>query len=456
MLEKNDVLSYNKITMDQEFPDAKQTEQALQDSLQKLKLSYQQAIVYARELTAEIVERKQAEEQLRRYAERLRNLREIDRDILEALSPAVIAQTALKQVRQLIPCQRANITLFDFEAQEAVVFAADVEHGATVQPGIRQSLDPALVTHLEQGKLLVVEDTLALVQPSLGVKTLLAKGIRSYIDTPLVAGGTLIGILSLAATSPDAFSAEHVEVASELASHLAIAIQQARLHEEVRLGRERLEALSHRLVEAQEAERRHIARELHDEIGQTLTAVKISLQAIERQVEAVALASHVAESIHIVEQAIQQVRNLSLDLRPSLLDDLGLVATLRWYLARQAEWTGFAVQFSVNPPELRLSPELETVCFRIVQEALTNIARHAGAQQVWVELQQRETELHLSIRDNGTGFDVEEALDRAIHGASLGLLSMQERASLLGGQLEIDSVPGHGVEIRARFPLRQA
>ncbi len=453
MFEKNDVLSYNKITMDQDIPDSKQTEKALQDSLQELKLSYQQAIVYARELKAEIIERKQAEEQLRRYAERLRNLREIDRDVLEALSPAVIAETALKRVRPLIPCQRANITLFDFEAQEAVVFAADIEHGSTVRPGVRQPLDPALVAHLEQGKLLVVEDTLALVQPSPGVKTILAEGIRSYIDTPLVAGGKLIGVLSVAATGPHAFSAEHVEVTSELASHLAIAIQQARLHEEVRLGRERLEALSHRLVETQEAERRHIARELHDEIGQTLTAVKISLQAIERQAEAAVLAPHVAESIHIVEQAIQQVRNLSLDLRPSLLDDLGLVVTLRWYLARQSQWAGFTVQFSADPPELQLSPELETVCFRIVQEALTNIARHAGAQQVWVELQQRETELYLSIRDDGTGFDVEEALARAIHGASLGLLSMQERASLLGGQLKINSVPGHGVEIRARFPL---
>jgi signal transduction histidine kinase len=207
------------------------------------------------------------------------------------------------------------------------------------------------------------------------------------------------------------------------------------------------------LVDAQEAERRHIARELHDEIGQTLTAVKINLQAMQRSADASTLASRLEESMGIIEQAIQQVRTLSLDLRPSLLDDLGLVATLRWYLDRQAKWAGFTTQFIAVPPQMRLPSNLETVCFRLVQEALTNVMRHAQAQLIRVELQQHETELQLLIHDDGVGFEVETTLERVAQGTGLGLLGMQERVLLLGGRIEIDSAPSYGTQIRVYLPL---
>jgi signal transduction histidine kinase len=155
----------------------------------------------------------------------------------------------------------------------------------------------------------------------------------------------------------------------------------------------------------------------------------------------------------IVEQAIQQVRNLSLDLRPSMLDDLGLVATLRWYLDRQAKWAGFTAQFTADPPDLQLLSNLETVCFRLVQEALTNIMRHAQARRVRVDLRQLETELELLIQDDGLGFEVELTLARAVQGAGLGLLGMQERVALLGGRLDIHSALGRGTEIRVYLPL---
>ena len=147
------------------------------------------------------------------------------------------------------------------------------------------------------------------------------------------------------------------------------------------------------------------------------------------------------------------MRNLSLDLRPSLLDDLGLVPALRWHVNRQAERAGFTAVFTADVLEARLSPDLEIACFRVVQEALTNVVRYARAQHVLVELRRHDTELELTIRDDGVGFDVESALGRAMHGASLGLLGMDERVSLMGGQMEIESEPMGGTEIRARFPL---
>jgi PAS domain S-box-containing protein len=216
---------------------------------------------------------------------------------------------------------------------------------------------------------------------------------------------------------------------------------------------ERLQSLSQQLMKAQEVERRHIARELHDEIGQALTAVKINLQAILRNPDTEKLSTRLEESISTVERTLNQVRNLSLDLRPSILDDLGLVAALRWYLDRQAERAGFAAQFTAEAFEEPLTPELEITCFRIVQEALTNVIRHARARHVYVSLECQHQQVCLSVEDDGIGFDKTAARDRAVQGASLGLLGMQERVALLGGRFDLDSTPMQGTRIRVRLPL---
>lgn len=216
---------------------------------------------------------------------------------------------------------------------------------------------------------------------------------------------------------------------------------------------ERLQTLSGKLIEAQEAERRRIARELHDEIGQALTAVKLNLQGLQRSFDESEITSPLQESISIVEVALQQVRSLSLDLRPSLLDDLGLVAALRWYLDRQSQRSGIIGELVAEPLETMLLPNLETTCFRIVQEALTNVVRYAQAKRVTVELWQQAAQLYLVIRDDGIGFDVQVAREQATQGRSLGLLGMEERALLVGGQIHIESVYQRGTEIRVCFPL---
>ena len=137
-----------------------------------------------------------------------------------------------------------------------------------------------------------------------------------------------------------------------------------------------------------------------------------------------------------------------------MLDDLGLEPALRWYANRQAGLTGMEVRFHADPLENRLDPVIETECFRVAQEALTNIVRHSQASSASVELTKRNGHLHLSVRDDGIGFDVNTVRDRAVRGSSLGLLSMEERAALAGGGLEFISAPGKGTEIRAWFPLK--
>ena len=220
--------------------------------------------------------------------------------------------------------------------------------------------------------------------------------------------------------------------------------ERKRAAEELERRTQQLEALSRRLIEAQEAERRAVARELHDDLGQVLTALKINLQRPQRDD---------SDSIALVDGAIARMRELAQDLRPPLLDDFGLEASLRWYVEREAKRAGLACRLALEPLAQRPPATAETTCFRVAQEALTNVIRHAQARSVAVEIRETQGMLELVVRDDGQGFDVAAARTRAAQGGSQGLLSMQERVALVGGALDIDSSPGRGTTIRARIPL---
>jgi signal transduction histidine kinase len=213
-----------------------------------------------------------------------------------------------------------------------------------------------------------------------------------------------------------------------------------------------LHELSGRLVRAEEGERGRISRELHDQIGQELTALSLDLEQFERRgTEAPEV---VQRSIAAVARLIEQVRDISLILRPPHLDDLGLVAALREHINRYVRPHGIEgyLDAQVNPG--RLTSDLEAACFRIAQEAITNVLRHAHARNVWVSVRENGGELVLCVRDDGIGFDVENAFKQASGGASSGLRNVLDRAQLLGGLTTISSSPGHGTEVQARLPLQ--
>jgi PAS domain S-box-containing protein len=231
-------------------------------------------------------------------------------------------------------------------------------------------------------------------------------------------------------------------------------VTERKLSEEVmRAYVQRLQEVSQRVVEIQEAERSHLARELHDEIGQVLSAISMNLQSAARVCD-VAAQPRLADSIQIVGSAIEQVRNLSLDLRPAMLDELGLVATLRWYADRQAQRAGFTLHFGATCSGHRLPTTIETACYRVAQESLTNVVRHAEARNVWVtfsEISEQDT-IELIIRDDGVGFNTVDLRHRTARGASFGVQGMQERMELVGGELVIESTPNCGTLIIARIP----
>ncbi len=230
--------------------------------------------------------------------------------------------------------------------------------------------------------------------------------------------------------------------------------ERERLNGELRMDRQMLHYLSQRLLNAQEAERRSLARELHDEIGQVITSLKLSLQGTLEWAGALGKRQLFEECIAMVDRSLEQVRNISLNLRPPLLDDLGLEPALRWYLEKEGVRAGYRFSFRSNLSGRRPSPSIETACFRVAQEALTNVARHAKAREVIIEVLQKGKDLQLSVRDDGCGFNLEAARFTACQGTSLGLLSMEERVRLTDGRFEILTAPGRGTRIEAWFPFQ--
>jgi PAS domain S-box-containing protein len=225
-----------------------------------------------------------------------------------------------------------------------------------------------------------------------------------------------------------------------------------RAAKELEEANQQLRTLSRQLFHIQEEERRHLARELHDEIGQNLTAAKINLNIIARDVPAHA-AGRLDDSIQLLDALLMQVRQLSLGLRPPLLDELGLVPTLRWLVDQQAQRAGLRMTFTTTVDGFVLDPAIQTSCFRVAQEAITNIIRHSGAKNVAVELRHDAERLWLSVRDDGAGFDPAAIQQSVTQHSTLGLVSMKERALLVHGGLEVHTAPGQGAEIRAWFPM---
>jgi signal transduction histidine kinase/ligand-binding sensor domain-containing protein len=222
------------------------------------------------------------------------------------------------------------------------------------------------------------------------------------------------------------------------------------------LAYDRLRRLTQRLEAAKEDERKRIARELHDEMGQALTTAKINLELMHGLEDPDENEQRINDTISLMDGMIRHVRALSLDLRPPLLDELGLIPAIRNYLDIQSHRSGIKIDVAVDPVPQGLSPEIEILAFRVVQEALTNILRHASASLVTVAITREPAWLEITVEDNGCGFDVDAAMERGARGHHLGLLGIRERVESTGGRVAIDSTLGHGARIHVDVPLYPA
>lgn len=308
-------------------------------------------------------------------------------------------------------------------------------------PGIVEGLEPPVACAGE-------------ADPSHGQRFREAFGAQNVVTVPLVVQGQTIGII-YAADKPGGFSADDTRLLSILASQVAVAVENARLYEELRRKEELRRQLLDKVISAQEEERKRVARELHDDVGQALTALVMNLGSIEGALpkRLGELRERLAETRNLTSEALHEIRRLMLDLRPTLLDDLGLIPAISWYtethLARarvegQLEVVGFRGRD-------RLPPQLETVLFRVVQEAISNIVRHAGARKTKIRLELKDSEVQALIEDDGAGFDMERV--RRGREGGLGLVGMEERVTLAGGTFRLESRPGGGTRLSLTLPL---
>jgi len=275
--------------------------------------------------------------------------------------------------------------------------------------------------------------------------------MRSWLGIPLDSMGKIMGMVVMASAAPNSFSKDQIQLAEAVVGQASVALQNAWLFEQVRSGRERLQQLSRHLVEIQEDERKYIARELHDETGQALTSLKFGLRAIEDEAQGQSNITEKVRNLKILADGILEgIHRLAVNLRPASLDHVGLAEALTSLIDLTGQRSDILARFkTLGPvPGERLTEDIEASIYRIVQESLTNVIRHAHATRVDVILEWQAEKIVIIIEDDGVGFDMQSARNAD----QLGLLGMQERAEMLGGTLLIDSTPKTGTTLVVEIP----
>jgi len=281
-------------------------------------------------------------------------------------------------------------------------------------------------------------------------------GIKAqHASVPLRSATGIAGLMNLVLPAGRLFSQRELALLATVGGEVGLAVEKAQLLDELKDKERARSDLIKKLLTAHEDERRRIARELHDETGQSLTALILNVQMLRGLTEQGTQPTEAAlERLQdLAEATLEEVRNLIYDLRPTILDDLGLTAALRWYVHAQLEPRGLSVDLQLPRGETRLDPMLETAVFRIAQEALWNVVKHAGATRVQVALAVGEGRAVLRIKDDGRGFQTNASQAADPRRGGLGITGMRERATLIGGTLSIASAPDAGTEIIAEFPL---
>jgi len=390
----------------------------------------------------------EAERHARAVAEALREATVV---LTRSLDRESVLVTLLDRLRRMVPFDRARVMLVEGASRLSVRAVFDGDRAVPLSAESRTELDatdhPIVHDILTTGAAVLIPDTRA--HPGWSLPTDRASEV-SWMGVPLFARGDVAGLFSLSKREVDYFKEQHVKLAEALSSQASVAVENAVLFEQMQASSARMKALSRRLVEAQESERRHIALELHDEAGQALVSLRLGLRLLEREIaEGGSVTARVAELVETTDGVIDGLHRLAADLRPASLDHLGLEAALRQYTRSIASKFDLAVRFKSHGfTSQRLPQSVETTLYRVVQEAMTNVVRHAHANRVDVLAQLRDDKVLVMVEDDGAWFDP----SRVQSGEHLGLLGMRERADALGGTLIVESAPGKGTTIVVEVP----
>ncbi len=394
--------------------------------------------------------RRQAEVALRRRNRELEALYNLTSDLVRARSVEGILTAVAEHVMGLLSAEGVAAVLLD-EGGEA--FTHGAARGTAEAPWAEA-----------QGANLADDSLLGAMRAARGPVVLTGTEVQSQGGVwgqtgaaglmAVLVGQRPVGALIVLCAPEQAAVAANVTLLSAFAQQMSVAVENVYLLEQMTWARTQLRQLAGRVVQAQEEERRRIARELHDEVGQALTGLKLNLAVLEGLLpdRPAAIHEQLADSHALLESTMEEIRGLALELRPAALDDLGLVPALRGYVDGFIKRTGLEVTSDFDATIGRLPERMETALYRIVQETTTNIVRHAAARHVRVVLRTDGDEVYACVADDGRGFDTARRLRAAVVEGRMGLLGIQERVAVLGGRVKITAAPGDGTRVEVYLP----
>ncbi len=378
---------------------------------------------------------------------RLRAINAVRSSITGSLELREILKEALDKVLEATQTQTGCIFLVDQMTRDLTLAACRGLPAEVSGEAQRYSGSDGLCGWVARtGKPRIVADLAA--EPELACRPFESAGARSLIAVPLTSRQRVMGVMELADPQPARFNADDLDLLTTVGGAIGVAIENAWLCNNIRY-------YAQQVTRAQEQERARIARELHDDTIQSLVVLARRIEALARLNEESppVETQQLRELQEITDDIIQGVRRFSRDLRPSTLDDLGLLPTLEGLAAHMTEKDGIVTEFYVTGERRRLAPETELVLFRIAQEALNNVKKHAEATRATVSIRFGEDMVELSVRDNGKGFALNASVEELAVTGHLGLIGMRERARLLGGHMNIQTQPGKGTKVTVTVPL---
>jgi signal transduction histidine kinase len=393
-------------------------------------------------------------EELQAQTEQLSTLNTIAATVSQSLDLEEILHSALDKVLELMKLRAGWIFLPDRRGEMLQLAVHSGLSEAFAQAEVKQDLEGCICREVfETGQTMVFETMTRC--PKLSPELLEREGLTYHVSVPLKSKDKVLGIINVAGdgrrnSSP--LTREELQLLTAIGQQIGVAVENAALYEELHQKESLRGQLLEKVITAQEEERKRIARELHDETGQALTSLMVGLKVLEGAASLQEVQEKASQLRAVAAQTLDSVHRLALELRPSVLDDLGLVAAMQRYAKDWGENFGLSVDFQATGLDRRLSPQVETTVYRVVQEALTNVARHAEAQDVSVLLEYRGDSVVCIVEDDGRGFDVSRVL-KANDMRRLGLYGMQERISLVGGKLVVESSAGVGTTVFVEIPL---
>lgn len=402
----------------------------------------------------DITDARRMEERILEANRNLLALNLIAEAVSQSLDLDTILGSALDKVLELMKSETGGILLLDEESETlsyrvcrglSEEFVRDIGRlklGEGIAGTVAQQAEPIYVDNISE-------------DPRLTRWAVIREGLRAFASVPLVSKNRVLGVMNIASHELDRFDPEDVQLLGSVSSQIAVALENAELYQELQRRQERRGELLHLTISTQEEERKRIARGLHDETSQALTSLALNLEmaADSLPASAVEAKAKLKEVLATATRTLDEIHNIIYELRPTLLDDLGLIAALKWHVENYLETAGVTAYLETDGEERRLPSEVEVGLFRVVQEATTNIVRHARAESAFVFLDFEESSVVMRIEDDGQGFDPHQVAKDKDRERGLGLLGMKERVEQLGGTLSIVSRPGEGTQIHIRVPI---